>query len=217
MTLTETLKHRHTTKAYDKNRKISAPLVAQLLEALRYSPSSVNSQPWHFFVAESDASKARIAKATSGIFSFNAARVTDASHVVVLCARDSLSTGYVEKITGQEKTDGRFANEAAYEAALKARASYVGLHTQAGDIPFWAQKQTYIAQGFLLLSAALLGVDATPMEGFDAGLLAEELNLKEQGLTPSVIVSLGYHSEADFNAKLPKSRLPEQDLFTFLK
>jgi len=216
VTLTETLTHRHTTKAYDKSRTIPAPVFAQLLEALHYSPSSVNSQPWHFFVAETDASKARIAKATSGIFAFNAPRVTEASHVIVLCARTTLTPEYLETLANQEQADGRFATEEARNAGHKARSGFVNLHIQAGDIAEWTQKQTYIAQGFLLLSAAMLGVDATPMEGFDAAILSDELKLAEQGLAPAVIVSLGYHSDADFNAKLPKSRLPKKDIFTTL-
>ncbi|MGV4855640.1 oxygen-insensitive NAD(P)H nitroreductase [Acetobacter senegalensis] len=216
MTLLETLTHRHTTKAYDKNRKIPASIVTQLLEALRYSPSSVNSQPWHFFVADNDAGKARIAKATSGVFSFNVNRVLDASHVIVLCARNTLSPDYLQTLGAQEQADGRFATDEARDVAQKGRATFVGIHEQAGDVATWAQKQTYIAQGFLLLSAALLGVDATPMEGFEASILEEELGLKEKDLTPVVIVSLGYHSDADFNARLPKSRLPEQAIFTTL-
>lgn len=216
MNLPDILKHRHTTKAYDKNRKIPAPVVAQLLEALRYSPSSVNSQPWHFFVADNDEGKARIAKATSGPCAFNAPRVMNASHVIVLSARTSLPPEYLETLADQEQADGRYADEEARAQAHKGRAFFVGLHEQAGDVATWSQKQTYIAQGFLLLSAALLGVDATPMEGFDAAILSEELGLKEQGLAPAVIVALGYHSDADFNAKLPKSRLPEKAIFSHL-
>ncbi|MGV4876456.1 oxygen-insensitive NAD(P)H nitroreductase [Acetobacter indonesiensis] len=216
MFLPQVLTHRHTTKAYDKNRKIPTEQVSQLLAALRYSPSSVNSQPWHFFVADTDAGKARIAKATSGIFAFNAPRVMDASHVIVLCARNTLTPQYLEALATQEQADGRFASEEAREAGHKARSGFVGIHQQADDVATWTQKQTYIAQGFLLLSAALLGIDATPMEGFEAGILENELNLKEQDLTPVVIVSLGYHSDADFNAKLPKSRLPKKDIFTKL-
>ncbi len=216
MTLLETLTHRHTTKAYDKTRKIPADIFAQLLAALRYSPSSVNSQPWHFFVADNDEGKARIAKATSGRFAFNALRVMDASHVIVLSSRTTLPAEYLQTISDQEQKDGRFADEATKESITKGRNVFVGLHEQMGDVATWAQKQTYIAQGFLLLSAAFLGVDATPMEGFDAAILDKELGLKEKGLAPAVIVSLGYHSDADFNAKLPKSRLPETSLFTHL-
>lgn len=214
MNLTDILKHRHTTKAYDKERKIPAPIAAQLLESLRYSPSSVNSQPWHFFVADTDEGKARIAKATSGLFAFNAPRVLDASHVIVLSARTSLPADYLQTLADQEQADGRYANADARALAHKGRAGFVGLHEQAGDVPTWTQKQTYIAQGFLLLSAALLGVDATPMEGFDASILSQELGLEEKGLSPAVVVALGYHSDADFNANLPKSRLPEKSIFT---
>ncbi|MCP1243922.1 oxygen-insensitive NAD(P)H nitroreductase [Acetobacter lambici] len=216
MDLLHTLTHRHTTKAYDTERKIPAPVVAQLLEALRYSPSSVNSQPWHFFVADNDAGKAQIAKATSSPFAFNASRVMDASHVIVLSARNTLPPEYLQTLSDQEEADGRYANADARAQAHKGRAGFVGLHEQAGDVPVWTQKQTYIAQGFLLLSAALLGVDATPMEGFDAAILSTELELAEKGLSPAVIVALGYHSDADFNARLPKSRLPEKSIFSHI-
>lgn len=216
MDLLEILKRRHTTKAYDKERKIPAPVVAQLLEALRYSPSSVNSQPWHFFVADNTEGKSRIAKATSGAFAFNASRVMDASHVIVLSARNTLPPQYLQTLADQEQADGRYTDENARTQAHKGRAGFVGLHEQAGDVPTWTQKQTYIAQGFLLLSAALLGVDATPMEGFDAGILSTELGLAEKDLSPAVIVALGYHSDADFNARLPKSRLPEKSVFSHI-
>ncbi|WP_223871519.1 hypothetical protein [Candidatus Dactylopiibacterium carminicum] len=36
----------------------------------------------------------------------------------------------------------------------------------------------------------------------------EELGLRARGLTSVVIVALGYGGGEDFNAKLPKSRLP---------
>lgn len=44
-------KRRYTTKAYDASRQIPQATVDALLEQLRHSPSSVNSQPWHFVVA----------------------------------------------------------------------------------------------------------------------------------------------------------------------
>lgn len=216
MELLKILKHRHTAKAYDKDRKIPAPVMAQLLDALRYSPSSVNSQPWHFFVADNDAGKARIAKATSGLFAFNAPRVTNASHVIVLSARTTLPPEYLQTLADQEQADGRYADNDARALAHKGRSGFVGLHEQAGDIATWTQKQVYIAQGFLLLSAALLGVDATPMEGFDAAILSKELGLAEKDLAPAVLVALGYHSDADFNATLPKSRLPEKTIFSHI-
>ena len=42
---------RHTTKAYDPNRRIPDETVDKLKELLRFSPSSTNIQPWHFVIA----------------------------------------------------------------------------------------------------------------------------------------------------------------------
>ena len=214
MDLIEVLKTRYTTKVYDPSRKLADETVSQLLASLRYSPSSVNSQPWHFIVADTDEGKERLTKAMTGPFSYNAPKVRDASHVVVLCARDTLEPAYLDALLAQEEADGRFVDPQARDTLRQVRSGYVGLHEQAGDIAQWTEKQTYIAQGFLLLAAGLLGVDATPMEGFDAAALSEEFDLKAQKLTPVVLVSLGYHADNDFNAKLPKSRLQADVLFS---
>jgi nitroreductase/dihydropteridine reductase len=84
------------------------------------------------------------------------------------------------------------------------------------DVQAWMQKQTYIALGTLLLGAAALELDATPIEGFDNAALDRELDLPAQGFISSVIVPVGYHGADDFNANLPKSRLPAEALFTDL-
>lgn len=46
--------------------------------------------------------------------------------------------------------------------------------------------------------------------------LDEELGLRAQGLTSSVLVALGYRSGEDFNAGLPKSLLPAERVITHL-
>ena len=47
-------------------------------------------------------------------------------------------------------------------------------------------------------------------------IINQEFGLAEKGLKASVIVALGYRSENDFNAKLPKSRLANDVIFTRL-
>jgi len=54
------------------------------------------------------------------------------------------------------------------------------------------------------------------MEGFDQRALDLSLGLREKEFTSVVLVSLGYRSEGDFNAALPKSRLPREEIFTFI-
>ena len=215
MNLTRFAKARHATKAFDPARKIPAAVIDELKELIRFSPSSVNSQPWHFVVAESDAARARIARGMEG-FAYNEPKVTRASHVVVLCVRTDMDEAHLAEVLAQEEADGRFANADAKAGQEKTRAFYVNLHRERNDLPAWLEKQAYLALGTLLIGASTLEIDACPMEGFDAKVLDEELGLAERGLTAIVVVGLGYRSGDDFNAKLPKSRLSAASVFTDL-
>lgn len=217
MKLSDVAQLRYTTKAFDPAKRIPQETIDELLALLRLSPSSVNSQPWHFLVANSAEAKARIGKAMSGNFVYNAAKVSDASHVVVFCARTEMPASHLEALLAQEQRDGRFANDEAREGQRKSRLGYVALHRyDQKDLQHWMEKQTYLALGTLLLAAAAAGVDATPMEGFDARTLDAEFGLRDKGFTSVVVVSLGYRAEGDFNAKLPKSRLPAETVITAL-
>ncbi|MCX5544057.1 oxygen-insensitive NAD(P)H nitroreductase [Paraburkholderia sp. CNPSo 3076] len=215
MNLTRFAKARHATKAFDPARKIPAAVIDELKELIRFSPSSVNSQPWHFVLAESDAARARIARGMEG-FAYNEPKVTRASHVVVLCVRTEMDEAHLAEVLAQEEADGRFANAEAKAVQEKTRSFYVNLHRERNDLPAWLEKQAYLALGALLIGASTLEIDACPMEGFDAKALDEELGLREQGLTALVVVGLGYRSADDFNAKLPKSRLSAASVFTDL-
>lgn len=206
---------RYTTKAFDASRSIPQEKVDQLLAALRNCPSSVNSQPWHFVVAATAEGKARVAKATQPHYAYNEPKILKASHVVALCVRSDLDQEHLHAVLDQEESDGRIANAEAKATQHQVRSFYTNLHRfDRKDLQHWMEKQIYIALGTLLLGAAVLEVDACPIEGFDPAILDAEFGLRERGLTSVVIVSLGYHSDEDFNAKLPKSRLPEASLFT---
>ena len=120
-------------------------------------------------------------------------------------------------LLAQEDKDGRFATPEARAGQNTARSFYVNLHRfDNKDVQHWMEKQVYLALGTLLLGAATLEIDATPIEGFDARILDEELGLRAKGLSSVVIACLGYRSSEDFNAKLPKSRLAEEIVFTQL-
>lgn len=217
MDISKVSQTRHTAKAFDPDRQIPAETMEKLRTLLRNAPSSVNSQPWHFVIASTPAARARLAKATQGGFAYNEAKIRNASHVVVLCARKTLDDAHLSSILAQEQRDGRFSTPEAMATQDKTRRFYVGMHqTELNDESNWIERQVYIALGTLLIGAGSLQIDACPMEGFDARLLDAELGLAERGLTSTVLVALGYRSEDDFNAKLPKSRLTESELFTEL-
>lgn len=74
------------------------------------------------------------------------------------------------------------------------------------ELKAWLTKQVYISLGFFLETAALLKVDAAPMEGFDPVKFDEILNLKEHNLASCAVVAFGYRSEEDQTADRPKVR-----------
>lgn len=208
---------RHTCKAFDASKKIPSAELDALLNVLRNAPSSVNAQPWHFVLAQSDAGKAQLIQGLQGEYMYNAPKVQNASHALVLCRRTDLDEAYLETLLDQEDKDGRFAAPADKDRLRLARGGFVGMHRKAlNDVEPWMEKQVYIALGMLLQAAAALGIDSCPMEGFNAAALDEALNLQEKNLTSVVMVALGYRSTTDFNASLRKSRLPDSHLFTQL-
>ncbi len=56
----------------------------------------------------------------------------------------------------------------------------------------------------------MLGIDATPMEGFDAARFNEILGL--DGYSAVVVAAVGYRAEDDWLAPLPKVRARRDDL-----
>ena len=215
MNIAELVRSRHTCKAYDPQRPLSEEQLAQLQEILRYSPSSVNSQPWHFFLVTSEAGKDKLVPALT---EHNMEKVRSAPLTVVIATKTELDDTHLQGLLAQEDLDGRFGgNEEAKKGADGARRYYVGLNsTSAQKQQEWMARQAYIALGFLLMGAATLELDATPIEGFFPEKLDAALGLTELGLKSVVVASVGYGSEQDFNAALPKSRLPAEQVLTRL-
>lgn len=208
---------RYTTKAYDPGKRIDTALMQQLQILLRYAPSSTNSQPWHFVITASDEAKSEIVRATEGPYSSNKSKVLNASHVVVLCRRTELDEVHLQRLLDQEEKDGRFKTQNEKETMARVRRFYMDMHREElGDMQHWMENQVYLALGVLLIGAAALEIDATPIEGFDRVTLDDALGLHERGLNSVVMAALGYRSENDFNASLPKSRLPADEILTLL-
>ncbi|WP_436915906.1 oxygen-insensitive NAD(P)H nitroreductase [Acinetobacter gandensis] len=217
MDLLNVSKQRYTTKAYDPEKKIPQEQFERLLQILRLAPSSINIQPWHFFIADNDAAKQRIAQALVGKYAYNAPKVLDSSHTILFCTKADITSEHLDNLLNQDDLSGRFKDDKAKQGQKDSRTGYVDYYrNEKGDIQRWAENQTFIALGQMLLAAGIEGVDATPIGGFDEAIISDELGLTENGLIPSVIMTLGYRSENDFNAKLPKSRLKAEEIFTHL-
>jgi len=204
-TILEQLNWRYATKSYDKTKKISAPDWETLEQALILAPSSFGIQPYKFLVVTDPEIREKLKAAAYG-----QTPLTDASHLVVVAYKKTLSDAdierYVERIT-EVRGQAREAL-ADYENAMKGSAQRA---TAGGYIETWNSRQAYIALGFLLETAALLGIDATPMEGFDAAQFNEILGLEDYSAV--VLAAVGYRdAESDWLANLPKVRMPVNEL-----
>jgi len=218
MHIVDLTQQRKTTKAFDPAHQLSQEEISAVRALLRMSPSSTNAQPWHFFLASTESGKTKVAAGASGDFAYNEPKIKNASLVVVMCARTHMDDTYLRQVLEQEIKDGRLATEEAQANQHKVRSGYVQKHEQSNvGLLQWSARQVYIALGFLLLGAAEMGIDACPIEGFDAAALDKALDLESHGLTSQVLVALGRSkSDQDFNAGLPKSRLEESAVITEL-
>jgi nitroreductase len=201
------LNWRYATKQFDPNKKISADDWATIEEALRLTPSSGGVQPWKFIVVTDPAMRAKLSPA-----SYGQPQITAASHLVVFAAKDNFNEADVDVyINHASKVQG-----VPVEALAPYRGMLVGGLVQSRDEAgrnAWARNQTYIALGNLLTSAALLGIDACPMEGFDRAQYDEILGLKAKGYSSAVIATVGYRAGTDKHATTPKVRFPKEQLF----
>lgn len=205
--LLEQLKWRYATKQFDPNRKISVADWATIEDVLALSPSSGGLQPWKFIVVTDPAMRAKLAPA-----SYGQPQITNASHLVVFASRINFNEADVDAhINNAAKVTG-----APPEALKPFRDMLVGGIVKSRDEAgrdAWARNQVYIALGYLLASAAVLGIDACPMEGFDRAQYDEILGLKAKGYASAVIATLGYRSPEDKYAASPKVRFPKEQLF----
>ena len=205
--LLDRLNWRYATKQFDPNRKISAQDWATIEDALLLTPSSGGLQPWKFIVITDPAVRAKLSPA-----SYGQPQITNASHLVVFAGKKNFSEADVDAFINRTAA----TRGIAVESLAQYRGMLVGGIVQAMDEKArdaWARNQAYIALGNLLTSAALLGIDACPMEGFDRAQYDEILGLNAQGYASAVIATVGYRAETDPSANAPKVRFPKEQIF----
>lgn len=210
------LTRRYTSKRYDANKKVSQADLDVILEAIRLSPSSINSQPWKIIVIESDAAKERMHNTFANKFQFNQPHVKTASHTLLFAYNPKYARTDYEKVIDTDIENGRTKPENKDQAF--GAFAFVDLNTNDdGNNAHWTKAQTYIALGNAMHTVARLGIDSTPMEGVDKDLISELFADELNGYICEVALAIGYHEASeDYNASLPKSRLAKEKVITIL-
>lgn len=208
MNIIENLEWRYATKKMT-GEKISSEKLDTILHATQLSASSLGLQPYTILVVESDEVKQKLSPAA-----YNQPQIIGSSQLLVFCAWTDITDkdviAYIDNIATKRNTT--IESLSGFKAMIDSTVNNLTVEQKQA----WAAKQIYIALGTTLAAAASLKVDATPMEGFNPAKFDEILGLTEKGLKSVVICALGYRSDDDHLATLPKVRRDKDQLFQFI-
>ncbi len=204
--ITEALQWRYAVKKFDATKSISVEDLQTLKDSIRFAPTSYGLQPFKAIFVDDETLREQLKDKAWG-----QTQVTDASQLVVFVAQKSINNADVDAYM-QNVADARKITIEQTKGFGDYIKGSIAPMSEEQFIP-WNTKQTYIALGMLLQTAAELRIDATPMEGFDAAAFDEILGLKDKGLTTTVACALGYRHADDANQHQAKVRKSEADLF----
>lgn len=203
--LTSSLQWRYATKVFDNEKKISPETWAALEKSMVLTPSSFGLQPWQFITITCPKTKQDLLE-----HSWHQHQVVDCSHLIVLCARKGMNQQDIEKWLDQ-LAGVRGVSRASLEGYAGMMSGFFN-NMDDGQTLAWAKNQVYIALGQLMTSAAVLGIDACPMEGIVPAEYDRILSLESSGFTTTVACAMGYRSSDDKYAELPKVRYSADEI-----
>ena len=136
-------------------------------------------------------------------------QITDCSHLVVFCAKAPPTLADAERHVART-AEVRGVPVSSLDGFRKMVVGVADKPPEEGIL--WAARQTYIALGVFLATAAMIGVDACPMEGFDPTQFDEILGLKAHGVKSFALAAAGYRAADDKYGTLAKVRLPIEEV-----
>ena len=194
------MRQRYSVKSFDPSRTVDAITWDALEQSLVLTPSSYGLQPWKFLVIQDLPLRQRLKP-----HSWNQSQITDCSHLVVFLRRTTIEISDVDAMieSTHQSRPGNKSSLMAYRSMIINDLIDEG---RSGSINLWASNQIYIALGNLLTSAAMLGVDACPIEGFESNSYDRILKIDGGGYKSCVLCALGVRSSTDKYASLAKVR-----------
>ncbi len=208
-TLIKALYWRYAVKTFDPAGEITDAELRTILESGRLAPSSFGIEPWKFIVVSNPDIQKRMRAA-----SYDQSKVSDASHVIVLARRTDVRENIVRELLARAaKAQEKDISELK---ELEEMVAGVIVSKSDAELDSWVRAQTYIPLGMMVEAAALLGVDAGPMEGFSPDEIDAILGLKGKNLHATTMLALGRRG-ADAFADISKTRREFDEVVEFVK
>ena len=170
----QAIEQRRSVKQYDPSVRLSADEIEKLLSLTLLSPTSFNLQNWRFVVVDNEALKSQLKQA-----SWNQAQVTEASHVILVCA----------DLKAWDKEPERYWKNAPKEvqdALVPMIKKFYAVDAQLERDE--AMRSVGIASQTLMLAAKSMGYDTCPMIGFDPVKVAEIIHLPKDHVIGMMLV-----------------------------
>lgn len=196
---------RHACKEFDAERSISVEDFDCILETARLSPSSFGLEPWKFLVVQNRQLRERLRVHTWG----GQKQLPTASHVVLTLVRKSVDmrhdSDYVQTLMRQVQCFPEDIIALRTAILEKFQRHDFDLLSDPRYFDEWSIRQSYIALGNMMTTAALLGIDSCPIEGFEQAAVNQVL-VEAIGLDPghwgvAYMVAFGYRKQPPARVK----------------
>lgn len=198
MELIKALNWRYATKRMT-GEKISEEDLNTILEAIRLTPTAYGLQTFKVIATDNQ-------ELLDEVFEKSCPQIVvkQASHLLIFKAKKKLDEDYVEGYLRELKRARNATDE--YIDGYRTKICKI-IENPAINKFSWMIRQTYIALGFAMIAAAELGIDSTPIEGFNPTALNELLGLDTNSEEAVVLLTLGYRdAESDHLVDKPKVR-----------
>lgn len=205
----EALQWRYAVKKMS-GEPVSEEKVQQIIDAAYMAPTSSGLMPFKIFVVKNAELKEKIFP-----IAYNQSQIMDASHLLIFASWDELTPERIESAFDYMNAQRGLPDAATRDYVENLKSVYASFPKDAHAAA--AGKQSYISFGFALMTAAMLGVDTTPMEGFNSQALDELLDLGSMGLKSQTILAIGHRdAENDWLLPLKKVRPAKEDVIVEL-
>lgn len=210
----EAYNFRHACKLFDTDKKIGDADMNFILKTAQLSPSSFGFEPWHFIVVQDKGLRTKLKENAWGA----TAKLDTASHFIVcLTMKPSLvryDSPYIQNFMRevQDLPENVVAGKGtAYEAFQKSDFDL----SDDRKLFDWASKQCYIPLANMMTTAAMIGIDSCPIEGFNQEtsnkILKEDLGIDTDTYGISYMVAFGYR----VNEPRSKTRRNFNDIISY--
>jgi nitroreductase len=207
---------RHACKEFNPDKKICDEDFKFIMETARLSPSSFGIEPWEFLIVQNPKIREKLKTYTWG----GQKQFPTCSHLVVCLVKKACFMKYDSDYVKYFMRDIQKNTDEMYKLRsilLKNfQESDFALLDNNRALFDWSCKQTYIALGNMMTSAAMIGIDSCPIEGFQKieveEVLAQSCKIDLEKYGVSYMVTFGYR----INPPKTKTRQEAKDIIHWI-